>query len=242
MTPSCGTRSHRDHAVGRATRRLAWIAALLGAGAHLEGQGGPACTPSGSGLTEVAASARYWGTVAVSPIGRVFVNHPRWLGDVPFSVAEVGADGVARPYPDRRWNAPDTTRAAGERFVSVQSVHVDRDGRTLWVVDPANPGLAGQVRGGPKLVVVDLATDRVVRTLAFDSVAAPPGSYPADVRVQRDRAVAYLGDLGLGALLVVDLASGRTRRVLAGHPSTRADTITLRVGGRPWLAQDGSRP
>src|SRR5690606_27445016 len=86
-------------------------------------------------------------------------------------------------------------------------------------------------------------TDEVLRTIRFDAKAAPNGSYLNDVRVDTDRKVAYLTDSGLGALLVVDLATGAARRLLEDHPSTKAKPDVIpKLDGRELrvLLPDGT--
>ncbi|UYW72484.1 hypothetical protein OFY05_12525 [Pseudocitrobacter faecalis] len=70
--------------------------------------------------------------VTVTETGRIFVNFPRWGDDVPFTVAEI-KNGTAVPYPDATVNKADNARP-GERFLSVQSVVADGQGK-LWVLD-----------------------------------------------------------------------------------------------------------
>jgi sugar lactone lactonase YvrE len=118
-------------------------------------------------------------------------------------------------------------------FVCVQSVHVDAADR-LWILDPANPMFGGVVEGGPKLLQVDLESDRVVETYSFDAEIAPPRSYLNDVRVDPGTGTAYMTDSGLGALIVLDLNTGHARRVLTDHPSTQAEAITVTIGGSPF--------
>jgi sugar lactone lactonase YvrE len=111
------------------------------------------------------------------------------------------------------------------------------------VLDPGAPKLAALVPGAPKLVEIDLATDQVVRTIRFDTKAAPEGSYLNDVRVDSAKQVAYLTDSGLGALLVIDLKTGTTRRLLEDHPSTKAEAdVVPKVEGKELrvLLPDGT--
>ena len=189
-------------------------------------------------LEPVAFSDARWTGVAVSAEERVFVNYPRWSDEVPVSVAEL-VDGEAVPYLDDAWHdwAPGDDPAT--RFVCVQSVHVDAMDR-LWILDPASPSFGGVVPGGAKLLQVDLTTDDVVRVYRFDETVAPPDSYLNDVRVDTTRAIAYMTDSGAGALVVLDLVTGEARRVLDGHGSTRAEDVTLRIGGERW--QPGDEP
>lgn len=184
-------------------------------------------------LIEVATGERQWTGIAVSRTGRIFVNFPRWSSDVPVSVGELKADGTVRPYPDEERNGWSPGDDPGAGFVCVQSVHVD-DADRLWILDPANPMFQGVVPGGPKLVQVDLVKNRIVRTFQFDSTVAPRASYLNDVRIDTRSETAFITESGLGALVVVDLETGRARRLLAEHPSTGAEDIEVVVGGRPF--------
>lgn len=192
--------------------------------------------------------------VAVSRRGRVFVNFPRWDGPYRMAVGEVLPDGRLVPYPDERWNAFDVDPRqppAGDRFVCVQSVHID-DRDRLWILDPAAPRLAGVVRGrggGPKLIEIDLATDQVARVIRFDESIAPENSYLNDVRIElgrrgsRESDMAFITDSGAGAIIAVDLSTGRARRFLSDHPSTKADpSLVPVIGDREFRAPDGSIP
>lgn len=181
--------------------------------------------------------------VTVSAGSRVFVNFPRWGGFHDLSVAEIRSDGLVA-YPDADWNSwtLDDTERPGERFVCVQSVVVDADD-TLWILDPASAGMAGVVEGGAKLVAVDLATDTVRKVITFGPEAAPTASYLNDVRIDTATRTGFITDSGLGALVVVDLDSGRTRRVLDGHPALQADpTVVPQIGGAPWRLPNGQVP
>ncbi|KGF83034.1 hypothetical protein IA69_01990 [Massilia sp. JS1662] len=181
--------------------------------------------------------------VTVAEDGRIFVNFPRWTEDTEVSVAEL-KDGQLRPYPDEAWNgwrnAKKDDVTPHDHWVCVQSVVADQRG-SLWVLDPAAPAQAHLVAGGAKLVRIDLASDKVTQTIAFDENAAPQGSYLNDVRFSNDGKYAYITDSGVqGALLVVDIASGRTARVLDGHPSTQMKKgLNVTADGKVLRRPDG---
>ena len=181
--------------------------------------------------------------VTVAEDGRIFVNFPRWTEDNEVSVAE-WKDGRLRPYPDEGWNGWRNARkdevTPHDHWVCVQSVVADQRG-SLWVLDPAAPAQAHLVAGGAKLVRIDLATDRVTQTIAFDEDAAPQGSYLNDVRFSNDGRYAYITDSGVqGALLVVDIASGKAARVLDGHPSTQMKKgLDVTADGKVLRRPDG---
>lgn len=199
---------------------------------------------SRTGIELVARFEHQVTGVTVSEDDRIFVNFPRWTEDTPVSVAELLPDGALQPYPDARWNAWRNARkdalAPGEHWVCVQSVVADGRG-SLWVLDPAAPAQSHVVAGGPKLVQVDLASNQATRTIAFGEDTAPQGSYLNDVRFSPDGAFAYITDSGVrGALVVVELASGRAVRVLDGDPSTQMKKgLEVQADGQVLRRPDG---
>jgi sugar lactone lactonase YvrE len=197
--------------------------------------------PTGPSLEIVAESGHQWTGVAVTATGRIFVNFPRWSPEVPVSVAEVLPDGSLLPFPDDGWNSWTPDADPLKSFVCVQSVVADGQG-SLWVLDPANPWFGGVVPGGAKLVEIDVPSGAIVQVISFDETVAPAGSYLNDVRIDIWNRAAYITDSGTGALVVVDLSTGTSRRLLADHPATRAEEIVLTIEGRPWLLSDGSAP
>jgi len=183
-------------------------------------------------LEEVASFPNQQVTgVAVSKTGRVFVNFPDWSDDHTLSVAEL-KDGKPVPFPNGEWNKPGP---AESHLICVQSVFVD-DTDDLWILDPAAPKMQEIVKGGPKLLRVDLKKNEVVQTISFDETIAPKKSYLNDVRVDRKAGYAFLTDSGIGAIIAVDLNSGKARRLLEGHKSVKAEPdVKLTVDGRELL-------
>jgi sugar lactone lactonase YvrE len=176
--------------------------------------------------------------VAVSKAGRVFVNFPDWSDDHTISVAEIMA-GEPQPYPNPQMNGPG---AAGSHFICVQSVYIDAEDN-LWILDPAAPKMKEIVPGGPKLVKVELKTNQVVQTIPFGEDLAPKKSYLNDVRVDTRTGTAFITDSGLGAIVVVDLQTGKGRRLLEGDASTSAEKdVKLTVDGRQLLVQETKSP
>jgi len=181
--------------------------------------------------------------ISVSENNRIFINFPRWTEDSAVSVAEL-VDGTVKPYPDAQWNAWRNARkdeiTPEDHWVCVQSIVADGRG-SLWVLDPAAPAQAHLVSGGAKLVQIDLATNKVAQTIAFDEDVAPQGSYLNDVRFSNDGKYAYITDSGVvGALVVVDLAAGKSVRLLDGHPSTQVKKgLDVSVDGKVLRRPDG---
>jgi sugar lactone lactonase YvrE len=158
-------------------------------------------------------------------------------------VAEVGKDGARTPFPDATWNSWKPGEDGAARWVCVQSVTVDAKDR-LWVLDPASPRMEGVVPGAAKLVAFDLGKpDAPPRTIRFDEGVAPSRSYLNDVRVDVRRETAFVTDSGLGAIVVVDLATGKARRRLADHASTKAEPgVVPKVEGKELKVWKDGKP
>ncbi len=164
--------------------------------------------------------------VTVSHQGRIFVNFPKWGDEVEFTVAEI-REGKPVAYPNQAFNQtqPDNLAAA---LVSVQSVVVDPADR-LWILDTGSPLFQPTQFGGPKLVCVDLTSDRVIKTILFPQDVALPTTYLNDIRFDLRRpteGMAFItdsSDQGANGIIVVDLASGESWRKLHDHPSTKAE-------------------
>src|SRR5882672_2311976 len=204
----------------------------------------PSSKPGPFRLEEAAHFPHQATGVAVSADGRIFVNFPRWTEDSPVSVGEVGRDGTLKPYPDEEWNswrnAEATTRTARDHFVCVQSVVADNRGN-LWVLDPASPGNEKVIAGGPKLVRIELATNKVAQVIHFGEDVALQGSYLNDVRFHPNGTAAFITDSGArGAIVVVDLQSGSALARLDGHPSTQPEKgVEIAVKGQKIKRPDG---
>lgn len=192
-------------------------------------------------LTKVAELKHQATGVAVAPSGRIFVNFPRWGEDAPLSVAEL-KHGAVIPFPDLQWNTwrTNTPKSPADHWICVQSVVIGPKG-TLWVLDPAAPGFGAPVKGGAKLVEIDLKTNKPVRTIVFPDTVALENSYLNDVRFAPDGKTAFLTDSGHGGLVIVDLGTGNAKRVLDGDPSTQSDkTVTVTTDGKPLKLPNGS--
>jgi sugar lactone lactonase YvrE len=202
----------------------------------------PADEPVGKKLEAVAHFDGAMPTgVTVSHKGRIFVNFPKWGDRVKFTVAEI-RDGQLVAYPNEAVNRTDSDNPA-KALVSVQSVVVDPVDR-LWILDTGSPMFQPTRYGGPKLVCVDLESDRIVKTILFPQEVALPTTYLNDIRFDLRRGkegMAFItdsSDQGANGIIVVNLASGESWRRLHEHPSTKAEELTSFrpiVEGHPLL-------
>jgi len=186
--------------------------------------------------------------VTVANDGRIFVNFPKWGDNVEYTVAEV-KDGKTVPYPSADINLYKNGDLQSDKLVSVQSVVVDPSGTRLWILDTGSIGFATTSMGGPKLIAVDLNTNRVIKKIVFPADVALPTTYLNDVRFDLHRGgegMAFITDStssGPNGIIVVDLASGKNWRRLNDHPSTKPDPefvpvvegeiLQMRIPGQP---------
>jgi sugar lactone lactonase YvrE len=195
---------------------------------------------TGADLQEIASfpDQQVTGVGVSTKSGRIFVNFPYWSDQHAISVAEI-VNGQPKPFPNEEWNKSGT---AASHFVCVQSVVVD-DQDNLWVLDPAAPKMQEIVKGGPKLMKINLTTNQVVQTISFGEDIAPAKSYLNDVRIDTRSDTAFITDSGKGAIIVVNLKNGNARRLLDGHPSTQPENgFKLVVEGRELIDQQKKAP
>ncbi len=184
--------------------------------------------------------------VTVSQGGRIFVNFPRWGDKVDYTVAEV-RNGKTVAYPNAQINRPNTSNQS-ESFISVQSVVVDPQDR-LWILDTGSIEFGPTSYGGPKLIGVDLKTNRIFKKILFPQEVALTTTYLNDIRfdLRRGKAgMAFITDSssnGANGIIVVDLDSGKSWRKLNDHPSTKAEPNFLPlVEGQPVMNRPSDGP
>jgi hypothetical protein len=179
-----------------------------------------------------------WNAIARDD-NRTFVAGPRWAGEPGPALARLEGANRLRPYPDAAWNAWHAGSDASHAFVNVNAIHPDGHGG-LWVIDTGSPTFGGDpLPGGAKAVRIDLRTNRVTRIYPFDGNVALPGSYVDDIRFHDNHA--YLTDAGRPGLIVLDLDTGRARRVLDGDASVTAPADrTIVLDGQVIRTPDGS--
>jgi sugar lactone lactonase YvrE len=160
------------------------------------------------------------GNIAVSATGRVFFTlHPD--GDPPAQVHELRG-GTPVPYPSPAF-----------AYQSVLALRIDRQNR-LWALDYAKYG-----RGQPRLLGFDLATDREIHRYDFPSAVAGFLSMLNDFQVSPDGGTIYIAESSpirqTPALIVYDVATRTSRRLLASHPSLLPQGYVIQAPGRDMI-------
>lgn len=162
-----------------------------------------------SALEVVAELDRPPGNLAVSADGRLFFDiHPESRPDPPTVLEWV--DGEAKPFPNAELQ---------KSFTAVLGMVVDEQGR-LWTLDTGTHGF-GTVR-----LLAFAPSGAVVYDHVFEEDIAPRGSFFNDLQVSKDGGTVFIADVSFfrqePALVVHNLRTGTSRRVLQGHPSVTA--------------------
>ncbi len=161
------------------------------------------------------------GNVAVDARGRIFYTiHPE--SRPSGAKLYVFENGRSLPFPD--------TNTQKALFVTPLGLVVDSIGM-IWVIDPGNHAMKGA-----RLISLD-ANGHVARVLHLDSDIAPRGSFLQDLQIDRDRQHIYIADASFWrrhpALIVIDLATGKGRRVLEDDPSVFPQRWLIRTPQMP---------
>lgn len=164
-----------------------------------------------SALEEVFAFDEPLGNLAVSSENRIFFTvHPESRPSTN-KVMEI-VDGKAVPYPSQAFQS--------SHFITVLGMFIDLQNR-LWTIDHGNHGFQAV-----RLLAFDLSSNEVVHDYTFPSEVAEKGSFFNDLQVSPDGKVVYVADVSFfgknPALVVYNMETGQSKRLLENHPSVVA--------------------
>lgn len=189
--------------------------------------------------------------IVVSPDGRTFVGFPRHAIDHPGMTLAERVNGRLVPYPSKGISEPSSLSDA-QRLISVHGMTLDSQGR-LWLIDDGKlAGHEGIQPGAAKIVGIDLKTNKIFASVVLKD-ALLQDSHMNDLRIDLThgaQGTAYVADSSFGdkpAMVVVDLASGKQRRVLSTDPSiiaqkdfvTQLDGVPMRYEGSKTVFPHG---
>lgn len=188
-------------------------------------------------LVQVYQSTLMWNGIAIGPDGRAFVCFPHVEGVPAVSIAEVKPNSQISPYPTVAWNAWKKGANARQTFVRTNSLRFGPDGN-LWIIDTGQPKQGEPVvKDGPKLVAINTKLNRVVRTVPLGSVVKQK-SFLDDFRFNGEHI--YITDAGEPGLIVLDLQTGKGRRVLDNDRST-TDQRPMMAEGKIMVKTNGQQ-
>lgn len=160
--------------------------------------------------------------VVKTPDGRIIWTE-HFGAPNPNRVHELLPDGTFRDYP------------AGAQYES-HALRIDSQG-VLWMLDMGGNGRL------PKLIGWNTATETLVKEIEIPAPANEPNSSMQDFVIDESRNLVIIADTAGGsepwqfnpALVVVDLNTGESRRLLAGHSSVQAEPIDAIIEGQPLM-------
>lgn len=247
--------SRRRLVAGAAVAPLVGGMVSLGGALPARAQGTPTTGVNGDQGYEPAGSfdivAEFYGPgpsgIVVAENGRIFVGFPRHAINHKGATLGELVNGRVVPWPSAALSLPSSA-APADRLMSIHGMTMDTQGR-LWAIDDGK--LAGQSLqpGAAKIVCFDIAANRLLHSIILKSPTLLPDSHMNDLRVDLTHGQAgtvYVSDSSFGhspALVVVDVASGKQRRVLATHPSTQAEAGFMAVvEGMPLVYDPAQKP
>jgi sugar lactone lactonase YvrE len=222
--------SHHKPTLTRLAMTAAAVCACLGSAASL-------AKPGPHGLEVYAQlEAAGIGGITQMPNGQLIIGyHPFYSPKV--QVALLNADRKSTtPYPSMAWQSCKNEDASWKSDFNacldwVLGFHTDSNG-ILWLLDSAKT--TDQAKGRPaglvpKLVGWNTRLNRLERIIPLSPAATIPESQHNDFVVDLKHNVIVIADEAIGensagsgdkaALVLVDLSTGSSRRLLQGHPS-----------------------
>jgi hypothetical protein len=179
----------------------------------------------GDSLHIVATLPEPPGNIAVSKTGRIFCTYHA-EGRPKVKVWEL-VNGKPIPFPNLLWQSD----ANGKVYLdAIFNIRIDAQDR-LWTLDHGQNGFLQ-----PRLLCFDINTRQVLRQIDLPREIAGIGSYVQDMQVDTACQKIYIADLSAfgktPALIVVDIATGRCRRLLQNDPSVMAGDYKVVNKGR----------
>jgi hypothetical protein len=174
------------------------------------------------------------GNLTVTPDGRIIMSLHQFY-EPWYSVVEVLPDSSIVPFPNAQLNKRGSS--GGLRLDSVLGIQAASNG-TVWMLDN---GLRSGVT--PKLVAWDTRNNKLHRVINFPESVAPANAFLNDLAIDNLHNLIFISDPAGGsnaALIVVNLQSGATRRVLEGDQSVRPENVELVIDNRPLQMMDQS--
>lgn len=172
------------------------------------------------------------GNIAFTHSGEaVYSYHPFF--EPKIRVAKYNAlTKTSEPFPNLEWNTPRTT---DDHYLSnVLGIRNDENG-IVWMLD-----MGGRNPITPKIVGWNTKTNTLERIYYLPETAVVKTSQPNDMLIDTKNQVIIIADEGIAnggdgttaALIVVDMKTGQTRRLLEGTRSTLPEKIPIVVNGK----------
>ncbi|KAK9704544.1 hypothetical protein K7432_010116 [Basidiobolus ranarum] len=166
--------------------------------------------------------------VAVSKGGRTFVSFPRWEQNKGNHIVEL-VNNREVAYPNKDMN--DLTNP--DAFNQIHTIVIDGYDR-LWCLDTRKPTNGARPQSQHRFYVIDIKTNKIVRTYTFPPGVELPNSVMQDIRFDAKMKYGFITDTNEAGIVVLDLETGQSWRRLANHYSTLPmKSFVLTIEGVP---------
>lgn len=185
---------------------------------------------SSDGLETVVQAPCGPGGLTITPAGDYIVSCHQFF-DPTYAVLKLSRDGIWEPFPDIAMNTPGPGNPLA--LDSVLGMACDEDG-IVWMLDNGR-----RSETAPKLVGWDTEKGKkggLHRSIPLVAPAVLKTSFLRGLALDPEEPFIYISDPASGedaAIIVVNLTTGLTRRVLQGHFSVQPDPrAVLQLDGR----------
>jgi sugar lactone lactonase YvrE len=162
------------------------------------------------------------GNIAIAPDNRIFLSVHGFYNQ-PVKVVELLENGSTRPYPTEAWAQAPSDGTIG--LHGVLGINVDSNG-ILWLLDTSSSDRSGRLIGW------DTKSEQLHRIVYLAKPVIADHSFLNDLAIDLKNKAIYVADTGTQAIIVVDLSTGQTRRVLEGSEFTKAQDIDMIIDGK----------
>jgi sugar lactone lactonase YvrE len=183
-------------------------------------------------LEVVAELSQGPGNIAVTPDGRLIISqHSLYRPQI--AVIEVSRDGSVRPFPNPKWASKRDQEGIG--LDGVLGIQAGQDG-IVWMLDNG--------RQSSRLVAWDTKKDELHRIIELGASARAKGSFFNDIALDPIHQSIFISDASAKnpAIVVVELGTGKARRVLERHATVMAEPLPMIIGGEKYSVDREGRP
>ena len=163
------------------------------------------------------------GNIAISPDGRIFLSVHGFYNQ-PAKVVELLQDGSTKPYPTKQWAYAPTDDHNNIGLHGVLGINADPNG-ILWMLDTSSSNYSGRLIGW------NTRSEQLHRIVYLAKPIISDHSFLNDLAIDLKNNAIYIADTGTEAIIVVDLSTGQTRRILEGSAFTKAQDIDMVIDG-----------
>lgn len=167
----------------------------------------------------------------------VYSHHPFFSPENRVMIMDAKTK-TSKPFPNKAWNTPRTT---DDNYLSnVLGIRNDENG-IVWMLD-----MAQRDNVTPKIVGWNTKTNQLERIYYLPKSSVPKIAQPNDMVVDTKHGYFIIADEGIGnggdgsqaAFIIVDMKTGKTRRVLEGTRTTKPENTPTVIKGK-HLAVNG---